>query len=143
MSKFEIICHGRTYQVKRFSVTPFLKDVLTEEYTILEKDICPDCCAVVVERFRTFKDKHGDIKSKKDRLPGKHALFYLCGLQAKRIYNTEVETGSGSDINWQYGVNNSIKNFNDKTVGSRVTNPINNTIQGEFIKPPEQVLIRA
>lgn len=132
MSNFEIECHGRKFQVKRFSVTPFLSDVIKEEYTILEKDTCPQCGALVVVRYRTHKDKQGKIKTRPpERLTGQRAFFYICGLKAKRIQNTEVETGSSSNINWTYGENNSIKNFNGKTVGSRITSPIN-TIKGEF-----------
>lgn len=142
MSEYETKCCNRSFSAKRFEVKPYIGDVEKESY---KKATCPVCEQLIVERVRVFKKQGNTTHKKRHRLIGLEAREYLFllnyrNIEVKEIINKEVEKGCKSNINWTYGENNSIKNFNDKTVGSRITNPIN-TIKGEFA--PEQSLITA
>lgn len=114
---FTINCCGKNFSAERFRLSkPYLKDVVIEEYKIIE---CPICLSTIIERKRVCKAKSGQLKIFNKRLSGWSAKSYLQDLNQNNIslitqYNNEVEKGSKEDYNWFYGYMNRRYDLNDK-----------------------------
>lgn len=121
-SDFSINCCRKNFRAKRFKVKPFLKGVLKEEIKIIywkdktgnEHNTCPVCGQVIIERIRLCKKENGKLKRYTARLIGKHADFYLIGVDKKEIFNYSEEKGSKYLANWFYYYKNKRFDLNDK-----------------------------
>lgn len=134
LSEFDVSCCNKIFRARKFRLIETPENVKEETFTTI---VCPECDTRKVLIVRELKDKK--ISRKRIRLKGQRASEYYFETVNNRveILDNKVEKGCKSNINWTYGANNSIKNFNDKTVGSRITNPIN-TIKAEFT--PEKAI---
>lgn len=136
MSDFEIVCCNLTYKAKRYRVKPYKTNCISEEYKIVT---CVKCGTLKIDVKRTVLRPNKKEFSYTQHLHGKKAQEYLFDLayfnrQITEIHDEKIKTGSKTGINLFYGVKNSIKNFNDKTVGSRVTNPIKGDFKNKHLE---------
>ena len=137
-------CCNLTYRSRKYNVKPYKPNCVSEEY---EKITCAKCGTLKVDLKRKIIRPNKKEFSYIKHLKGESARAYLFTLdydkrEVTEIFDPRVQTGSKTGINLFYGINNSIKNFNDKTVGSRVTNPIN-TIKGDFTPAIEKQVLTA
>ena len=135
MSDFEIKCHG-VFAAKRFRLIELPENVKEEFF---KKAYCPICENFIIFYTRIFKT--GKLNKRVGKLRNEKAIDYLIKNQDNciEILDSKIESGSGSNLNWKYGKNNSIYNFNDKAQGSRITNPIN-TIKASFTPELQKVI---
>jgi Na+-translocating ferredoxin:NAD+ oxidoreductase RnfG subunit len=119
VSNFTIKCHG-IYAAKRFKVKPYLNECVKEEYKVAT---CAYCGTLVVELIREFKKKNGITRKQFARKKGNNAQTYLDWIkgyqQQTEIVNFDIEKGCKGNINWLFGKNNNIYNFNDKRIIDR------------------------
>jgi len=150
MSDFEVKCCRAIYARKFKLIDPseyanlrnickflgIIPKEIKEEF--FKKNTCPVCGNFILEYTRIYKT--GKVEKRFGKLKNDKAIKYLVNVEGnyKEIPDIKIETGSKSNLSYCYGKNNTIYNYNNKSRGSRVTNPIN-TIKGEFT-PPKQIL---
>ena len=111
-----IECCNKRFSAKRYRIKPFYLNVFKEEY---KEAKCPVCGANIIEYDRYNLTTDNKTSHRHQRVKGNSARVYklLFTSTPIEIFNQHIKQGSASNSNWYYGKNNSIKNFNDETIG--------------------------